>query len=63
MDQGLGQHRDHVRVASESPIADDAAAAVVQVEHRRKAQIDPAGPQLGRQHMAGGGGRIARNQR
>ena len=32
--------------------------AVVEVEHRREAEVDAAGAQLGGEHVAGGGGRL-----
>ena len=35
----------------ESTIADHAACAVVDVQHRREGQIDAMGAQLGRQHV------------
>ena len=61
--QAARQRRGHPRVAVEGAVADDAAAAVVQVEHRREAQVDAAGAQLGRQHPAGGAGHVAGGQR
>ena len=54
--QALGEHRDDARVAVEGAVADHAAAAVVEVEHRREAEVDAAGAQLGAEHVAGGGG-------
>ena len=47
------QHRDDARIAVEGAVADHAAAAVVEVEHRREAQVDAAGAQLGGEHVAG----------
>ena len=52
----LRQQRDDARVAVEGAVADHAAAAVVEVEHRREAEVDAAGAQLGAEHVAGGGG-------
>ena len=37
----------------EGAVADDAAAAMVEVEHRREAEVDAAGAQLGGEHVAG----------
>ena len=37
----------------EGAIADDFAGAVVEGEHRREAEVDAAGAQLGGQHVAG----------
>ena len=54
--QALGERGDDARVAMEGAVADHAAAAVVEVEHRREAEVDAAGAQLAREHMAGGGG-------
>lgn len=60
LQQALGepapQHGDHARVARKSAVADHAAAAVVQVEHGREAEIHATGTQLGTQHIAAGGG-------
>ena len=42
----------------EGAVADDAAAAVVEVEHRREAEVDAAGAQLGAEHVAGGARRL-----
>ena len=50
MHQRLRQQRHHARIAREGTVADHAAATVVEVEHRREAEIDAAGAQLGRQH-------------
>ena len=61
--QALGQQRDDARVAVEGAVADHAAAAVVEVEHRREAEVDAAGAQLGAEHVAGGGGGIGGGQR
>jgi hypothetical protein len=38
-------------IAVEGAVADDAAGAPVEVEHRREGQIDAAGAQLGGQHV------------
>ena len=48
----LRERRDDERVAVESPVADDAAATVVEVEHRRETQIDAVREQLGGEHVA-----------
>ena len=53
--QTLGEHRDDARIAMEGAIADHAAAAVVEVEHRREAEVDAAGAQFAAKHVAGGG--------
>jgi len=37
-------------------VADHRAFAVVEVEHRREAEVDAVGTQLGRQDVAAGGG-------
>ena len=37
--------------------------AVVEVEHRREAEVDAAGAQLGAEHVAGGGGGVGRASR
>ncbi len=54
MGQMAGEHRHHARIGVERAIADHAAAAIVEVEHRRERQVDIAGAQLGRQHIAAG---------
>ena len=61
--QALGEQADDAGVAVESPVADHRAAAVGQVQHRREAQIDAAGPQLSAQHIAGSGRGIGRSHR
>ena len=48
-----GQLGGHGRLAVEGPVADHAADAVVQIQHRCIAEIDPMGPQLGRQYQPG----------
>ncbi len=56
--QALGQHRDDARIAVEGAVADHAAAAEIEIEHRRETQVDAAGAQLGAEHMADCGCRI-----
>ncbi|EXI91481.1 MAG: hypothetical protein AW12_01252 [Candidatus Accumulibacter sp. BA-94] len=51
IDQRRGEFADRPRVAVESAVADDRAAPPIEVENRRKRQVDPAGAQLGRQHV------------
>ncbi len=51
---GLGQCGHHLRIAVEGAVADDRAHTPVQVEHRREAEIDVHGAQLGRHQPAGG---------
>ena len=59
--QALREHRHDARVAMERAIADHAARSMVEVEHRREAQVDAAGAQLGAEHEAarGRGDRVA----
>jgi hypothetical protein len=59
----LGQQRHHARVAVKAAVADDAAGAVVQVEHRGKAEVDAAGAQLAGQHEAGAARHLRRPHR
>ena len=47
------RRRARSRWKARSPIT--LAAAVVEVEHRREAEVDAAGAQLGAEHVAGGG--------
>ena len=54
LDQRGSQLGDHLRVAVEAAIADHRADAMIEVEHRREAQVDAAGTQLGRQHFTDG---------
>ena len=63
MGQALGQQADHARVTRKSAVANHAAGAVVQVQHRRKAEVHAAGPQLRAQHIAAGARRAHRIQR
>jgi hypothetical protein len=51
------------RVAVKGSVSDHAAATVVEVEHGCEAEVDAAGPQLGRQHQADGGGGVGGEQR
>ena len=51
---------DDARIAVEGAVADHAAAAVVEVEHRREAEVDAAGAQLGAEHVAGRARRLER---
>lgn len=53
MNERAGKHRDDPRIAMEGAVANDAAAAVVEVEHRREAQVDAASAQLGAEHVTG----------
>ena len=59
----LASIADDTRVAVEGAVADDAAGAVVEVEHRREAEVDAAGAQFGAEHVAGGGGGVGGAQR
>ena len=56
--QALGQQRHHAGIAMEGTVTDHAAGAVVQIQHRREAQVHATGPQLGAQHITHGGGCI-----
>ena len=56
--QAFRQQADHARVAAEGTVADHAAGAKIQVQHRGEAQINTASAQLGAQHVAAGGGRV-----
>ena len=56
--QALGEHRHHPRIAVEGAVADHLAALVVEVDHRRVAQIDAAGAKLGAEHIAGRQARV-----
>ena len=47
----------------ERAVADHSARAVVEVEHRREAEVDAAGAQLGAEHVAGGARRLERPHR
>ncbi len=60
--QALGEHGHHARIAVERPVADHAAFAEVEVEHRREAVVHAAGAQLGGQHETGGRGGIGGGQ-
>jgi len=59
----LSQHADHARIGAQGAVADHGAAAVVEVQHRGEAQIDAAGTQFGRQHVAASGGGAAGGER
>ena len=59
-DQGAGEFGDGVRVGVEGAIADDAAGAPVEVEHRGEGIVDAAGAQFGRQQVAEVGSGAAR---
>ena len=52
--QALRQAGDGGRVAAKAAVANDAAGAPVQIQHRGKAQIHPASAQFSRQHVAAG---------
>jgi len=56
--QAFGQQRDDARVASKGAVANHAAFAVVEVQHRREAEVYAAGTQLGAQHVTAGGGGV-----
>jgi hypothetical protein len=56
--QGAGERRHRGRIAMEGAVADDFAGAVVEIEHRREAEIDAASAQLGGQHIARGRCRV-----
>ena len=51
---------DRNRIKMQRAIADDAAAAVVEIEHRREAEVDAVRAELGRDDVADGRGRLAR---
>ena len=59
----LRKHRHDARIAVERAVADHAACAVVEVEHRREAEIDAARAQLGGEHVAARTGRLERAHR
>ena len=61
--QALGEHRDDAGIAVERAVADHAAGTEIEIEHRREAEVDAAGAQLGGQHEAAGGGRVGGTQR
>ncbi|MNK95359.1 hypothetical protein D3C87_1155930 [compost metagenome] len=48
----VGQHRYHPRIGVKRAVTDHGAAAMVEIEHRREAQVDVARAQFGRQHVA-----------
>ena len=54
----LGQRGHHARVAVEAAVANHGAFAVVQIQHRREAEVHAAGAQLAAQHITGRRGRI-----
>jgi hypothetical protein len=53
-DQSCAQRADSDRVEMQRPVADHRASAVIQVEHRREAEIQPVGRQLGGNDIARG---------
>ena len=57
------QHGDHVGIAMECAVADDRAHAAAQIEHRGKAEVDPAGAQLRSHDPAARAGGAARELR
>ena len=61
--QGACQHGDYPGITVEGSIADDAANAVIEIEHGGEAEIDSAGAQLGREHIADVGCNPHGNQR
>ena len=61
--QALGEQRDDAGIAVERAVADHAAGTEIEIEHRREAEVDAAGAQLGGQHEAAGGGGIGGAQR
>ena len=56
--QAFSEQGNHAWVAAKGTVADDAAFAIVQVQHRGKAEVNTAGAQLGAQNIAAGGSRI-----
>jgi hypothetical protein len=50
--EGPGQRRRGVRVGMKRPRSDDFAHSIVEIEHRREAEIDAERHQLGRHHEA-----------
>ena len=54
LNQALGQQTDHAWVVRKRPLANDAAAAIVQVQHGGKAHVHAAGAQLRAHHIAAG---------
>ena len=59
-DEALRKDGNDARVTMERAVADDVAAAVVEVEHRREAEVDSARAQLGAEHVTGGTRRLDR---
>ncbi|MDT4845486.1 hypothetical protein FQZ97_794760 [compost metagenome] len=57
--QGLGQQGHHARIARKGAVTNDRALAVIQIQHRREAQVHTAGAQLGTQHIARRSRRVA----
>ena len=60
--QRLGERGNGLRVAMEGAVADGAAAAVVEIEHRREAEVDAMRQQFGGKHEAGSAGGIERRE-
>ncbi|KAF4531235.1 hypothetical protein B566_EDAN019293 [Ephemera danica] len=54
MADALGQQRGDAGIAVKGAVANDAGTPMVQIKHRREAQIDTAGAQLGGQHITHG---------
>ena len=54
--QAFGQHTHHARITRKSAVANHAAGAKVQVQHRREAEIHAASTQLRGKYVAAGGG-------
>ena len=52
VEESRGEMRDGIGVAMEGPVADHGAGAVVEIEHRREAEVDAMGAQLAGQHEA-----------
>ena len=62
-DEGAGQLGGHLRIAVEGAVADHRTHTVIEVEHRRVAEVDAMGAQLGGQHEAGAAGRLPSRRR
>ena len=61
--QTFGQQGDDARVAVEGAVANHAALAPIQIQHRRKAEVHAARAQLAGQHVARCRGRVGGAQR
>ena len=63
LDQGAREHGHHAGIPMEGSVANDATDAVIEVENGSKTEVDPAGPQLGCEHIADIGRNAHRHQR